>query len=97
MTFVDIIGITIEYCHMEGIKTSIGEGGRVVLPAAFRRALGVHVGDDVIMTLEDDGLRITTAAKAVKRAQALVKRYVKPARSLSKELLAERRSEAKRG
>jgi bifunctional DNA-binding transcriptional regulator/antitoxin component of YhaV-PrlF toxin-antitoxin module len=80
---------------MNGIKTSIGEGGRVVLPAVYRKALGVGVGDDVMVTLEDDGLRITTLAKALVRSQSLVKRYVKGKRSLSSELLRERRREAR--
>ena len=84
-------------CHMDGVKTSVGEGGRVVLPSAYRRALGVRVGDEVVVTLEDDGLRIMTLAKAVERAQALVKRFVKSRRSLSRELLRERRREASRG
>ena len=81
---------------MAGVKTAVGEGGRVVLPSAFRKALGVKVGDEVIMTLEDDGLRITTTAMAVKRSQALVRRYVKRTRSLSGELRRERRREADR-
>jgi bifunctional DNA-binding transcriptional regulator/antitoxin component of YhaV-PrlF toxin-antitoxin module len=80
---------------MDGVKTAVGQGGRVVLPSAFRKALGVDVGDEVILTLEDDGLRITTPAMAVKRSQMLVKRYVKPRRSLSRELLSERRREAR--
>ena len=46
--------------HMNGIKTVVADGGRVVLPAALRKALGVSVGDEVMITLEDDGLRITT-------------------------------------
>ena len=81
---------------MDGIKTAVGQGGRVVLPAAFRKALGIDVGDEVILTLEDNSLRITTAAMAVKRSQALVRQYVKRPRSLSSELLRERRREAKR-
>lgn len=79
---------------MNGIKTSIGEGGRVVLPSAYRKALGVGVGDEVVVTLEEDGLRIMTPAAAVERSQALVSRYVSGRRSLSRELLRERRSEA---
>jgi bifunctional DNA-binding transcriptional regulator/antitoxin component of YhaV-PrlF toxin-antitoxin module len=80
---------------MNGIKTSVGEGGRVVLPAAYRKALGVNVGDDVVITLEEDALRISTVAKTVQRSQAMVKRYVKSRRSLSAELLRERRREAR--
>lgn len=79
---------------MSGIKTLIGEGGRIVLPAAHRKALGLAVGDEVMVTLEDDALRITTPAKAIEQSQALVKRYVKGKRSLSAELLRERRREA---
>lgn len=79
---------------MNGIKTSIGDGGRVVLPSAYRKALGLGVGDEVVVTLDDDGLRITTLAGAVERSQALVTRYVGGRRSLSRELRRERRREA---
>jgi bifunctional DNA-binding transcriptional regulator/antitoxin component of YhaV-PrlF toxin-antitoxin module len=66
----------------------------LVLPSAYRRALGVGVGDEVVVTLEDDGLRIMTLGAAVKRSQALVSRYVSGRRSLSRELRRERRREA---
>ena len=79
---------------MNGIKTSIGEGGRVVLPSTYRKALGVGVGDEVVVTLEDAGLRIMTLAAAVERSQALVRRYVSGRRSLSRELRRERRRDA---
>ena len=82
---------------MDGIKTVVTDGGRVVLPAPLRKALGLSIGDEVMITLEDDSLRITTLARAVTRAQALVRRYVKPGRSLSGELLRERRRESRRG
>jgi len=81
--------------HMNGIRTSIGEGGRLVLPSAYRKALGVAVGDEVVMTLEDDGVRIMAVSKAVERSQALVRRFVKGKRSLSRELVRERRREAR--
>ena len=82
---------------MQGIRTSIGEGGRLVLPAAYRKALKLDVGDEVLVTLEDGAVRVTTLAGAVERSQALVKRYVKGRRSLSRELRRERRREAERG
>jgi len=66
----------------------------VVLPSAYRKALGVGVGDEVVVTLEDDGLRIMTLAAAVARSQALVSHYVSGRRSLSRELRRERRREA---
>ncbi len=78
---------------MEGITTRLGENGRVVIPAEYRRALGLASGDEVIMVLVDGEIHILTPAAAVKRARALIRRYIPPARRLADELLAERRSE----
>jgi bifunctional DNA-binding transcriptional regulator/antitoxin component of YhaV-PrlF toxin-antitoxin module len=67
-----------------------------VIPAEHRRALGLEIGDEVIVRVEDNELRILTRAEGVKRAQGLVRRHVKGSRSLVDELSAERRAEAKR-
>jgi AbrB family looped-hinge helix DNA binding protein len=75
---------------------SINENGRVVIPASYRRALGVKAGDKVILRLEDDELRITTMKRRIERAQRRVRTYVKPGVSLADELIAERREAAKR-
>ncbi len=81
---------------MSGISTKIAEGGRLVIPAAHRRALGLEIGDEVIVRVEDGELRILTRSEAVKRAQEKVRQHVKGNRSLVEELSAERRTEAKR-
>ena len=81
---------------MNGIRTKIAEGGRLVIPAEHRRALGLEVGDEVIVRVENGELRILTRGEAVKRAQEKVRRHVKPSRSLVDELSAERRAEAER-
>jgi len=69
---------------------------RAVIPAAFRKALGINPGDEVILRLEDDELRITTMKRRIERAQRHVRKYVKPGVSLVDELIAERREAAKR-
>lgn len=74
----------------------IGEGGRLVIPAPYRQALGVGEGDMVSLRLEDGELRILTPRQALRRAQVLVRRYVPAARSLADELIAERQQEARR-
>lgn len=79
---------------MNGVTTKIAEGGRLVIPSQYRRALGLETGDEVIVRAVDGELRILTRAEAVKRAQALVRRRVKKGRSLVAELSKERRSEA---
>ncbi len=78
------------------MRTRVAEGGRIVIPASFRRALGVAVGDDVILELEDGELRLFSPARAIKRAQEIVRNHVPQGRSLAAELLAERRAEAAR-
>jgi AbrB family looped-hinge helix DNA binding protein len=77
-------------------KLRINENGRVVIPAFFRKALGVNPGDEVLLRLEDDELRITTMKLRISRAQRQVRKYVKPGASLVDELIAERREAAKR-
>ena len=76
-------------------RLPVNENGRVVIPAAFRRALGINAGDEVVLRMEDDELRITTLKRRLERAQRLVRKHVKPGASLVDELIAERREEAK--
>ena len=70
--------------------------GRVLIPAEFRKALGVPTGGDLFVTWEDDGLRIATLKKNIQRAQRHAKQYAKPGVSVVDELIAERREAAKR-
>ena len=77
-------------------RLRVSENGRMVIPIAFRRAVGINAGDEVILRVEDDELRITTLKKRLERAQRLVHKYIKPGISLSDELIAERRREARR-
>ena len=67
-----------------------------MIPATWRRTLGIDVGDNVILVLDADGLRVLTPAQAVARAQAFVRGRVARGRVLSRELLDERKADAKR-
>jgi len=78
------------------IRTKLNKNGRIVIPADYRRALGLKPGAELILTLREGEVRILTPASAVKHAQSLVRRYVPRGRSLSKELISERRLEAAR-
>ena len=79
------------------VKMRVNENGRVVLPAAFRRALDIKPGDEVVGRIESGELRITTLKKRIEQAQRRVRRYVKPGTSLVDELIRDRREEARRG
>jgi antitoxin PrlF len=76
-------------------RMRVNENGRVVIPASFRRALGINVGDEVILRIVDDELRITTLRRRLQRAQQLVRKHVKPSTSLVDELIAERHEAAR--
>jgi bifunctional DNA-binding transcriptional regulator/antitoxin component of YhaV-PrlF toxin-antitoxin module len=67
-----------------------------VIPAQFRKALGILEGDTLMMTLDDGMIRILTPQKVIQRVQEMVRRYVPEGVSLADELIAERRAEAAR-
>jgi AbrB family looped-hinge helix DNA binding protein len=77
-------------------RMRVNENGRVVIPASYRKALGIKAGDEVILRMEDDELRITTMERRLDRARRRIRQYVKPGVSLADELIAERREAAKR-
>jgi AbrB family looped-hinge helix DNA binding protein len=76
-------------------RMRVNENGRVVIPAAFRKRLGIRVGDQVELRVVDDELRISTLRRNMERAQRLIRKYVKPGESLVDELIAERRQAAR--
>lgn len=79
---------------MRAVRTRLGEGGRLVIPADFRKALGLRAGDDVLVQLGKGELRVFAIQKAVRRAQEIVAKYVPADRSLVDELIEERRQQA---
>ena len=83
--------------HMATLRAHVrmSEGGRIVIPAAFRKALDVSPGDELILELVDGGVRIRTRTEGIRRAQAIAARY-KTDVSAVDELIAERRAEAAR-
>jgi bifunctional DNA-binding transcriptional regulator/antitoxin component of YhaV-PrlF toxin-antitoxin module len=78
---------------MYQIKTKLGEGGQIIIPPEYLQSLGLEVGDTIILRLEDGVMRIFTPIQAIRKAQELVSEYLPDGRSLSDELIAERRLE----
>ena len=76
-------------------RVRVGEKGRVVIPASFREALDIKVGDEVELRIEDNELRLSTLKTRLARAQQRLRRFIKPGRSLARELIAERREAAR--
>lgn len=76
-------------------RARINESGRIVIPSSFREALGINPGDELVLRVEDDAIRIATLKGELRRVRALVRRYIKPGTSLSRELIEERRKVAR--
>ena len=80
-----------------GQAVKIIDGGKLVIPAHMRRAMGITRGDTVMVELLPEGeLRVRPLAAAVRRAQAIVRESIKGDRSLAEELIRERKQEAER-
>lgn len=81
---------------MADFATHVTSGGRLVIPAKVRKALGIRYGDEVLIRLDEQAgeVRIMTRRDRVKRAQSLVSSQLEGHRSLAEELVEERHNEA---
>lgn len=75
-------------------KVRLGPEGRVLIPAPFREALGLSEGDTLVASLENGELSLLTLPAAVRRAQAIIRKFVPVGVSLVDELIDDRRKEA---
>lgn len=78
------------------IKVRVGPEGRVLIPAVLRERLGIKEGDALFARLENGELVFLTPEAAMRRARAIVRRFVPDDVSLVDELIEERRREAER-
>lgn len=80
---------------MTQASARISKGGRLVIPAEFRRAMEIEDGTNVVLTLENGSLHIRTVQNGIRQAQALFAKYnPKPGISIVDDFIAEKRAEA---
>lgn len=54
----------------------LGAGGRIIIPATYRKALSLHPGDELILSLEENGeIRLFRQSQAIQRIQAAAKKH----------------------
>lgn len=92
VTHVSVSGTT---TGMTAIPVKVGPKGRVVVPAAIRRELGIEEGTGLMARVGGERIILTPRAAALRRLQELVTSVVPRDRSLADELIAERREEAR--
>ena len=79
---------------MQSQRVKVVEGGKLVIPAAFRRQMGITPGDTVILELDEGELRVRSLSSAIRRVQERMRELNPEGRLLSEELIADRRVEA---
>jgi AbrB family looped-hinge helix DNA binding protein len=77
-------------------RITLGDRGRLVLPADIRRRLDLHPGDEMVVDVEEPGsVRLVSRRALAKRDQGAFA-DLRGSRSLVDELLADRRREVQR-
>ena len=67
-----------------------------MIPARYRRELGIEDGDQVVLRVEGGELCVAKPSQAMQRFRELVRQYVPQGTMASEDLIAERRAEAER-
>ena len=79
------------------MAVALDQAGRLVLPAAVRKALGLKPGSRLILSVEGQVVKLTPMREAIRKAQAILAPYrPKDGRLVSDELVADRHEEYRR-
>ena len=80
----------------ESYVLHLGDRGRLVLPSRLRKRLALKTGEELVLTLDDNGaMHLTTRRQRLDKLQGMFA-TIQPHRRLSDELIRERRQEARR-
>ncbi|MYB08276.1 MAG: AbrB/MazE/SpoVT family DNA-binding domain-containing protein [Gemmatimonadetes bacterium] len=82
--------------HPDTERVVIDAAGRLVVPARFRRALGIRGRETVVVGMVGDSLRVHTVDGGLERLQRLARRKRPGGTSAVDAFIAERRHEAGR-
>ena len=77
-------------------RVRVDPAGRVVVPAGFRKALGIRNGQELLMSLDDGFVRLQTIDAALERVREIARKKRTGRTSVVDEFIAERPAEAVR-
>ena len=77
------------------VKSKIVKGGKVSIPAVYRKSLRLKEGDEIVFNLNDNELTLTPVKATLQKVREMINRYHDPNISLVDKLIAERKLEAK--
>src|ERR1039458_9914477 len=82
---------------METYTTRLEKSGRILIPAAVRRQLGLSEGSQVLVKVEESGtLQVTSRSQALSKVREEIRRYIPAGQDLAGELIRDRRAEVER-
>lgn len=76
-------------------KAKIVKGGKISIPAIYRKVLHLKEGDEMVFNLNNNELTLTPIKANLKKVQEMINKYHSADISLVDKLIAERRVEAK--
>jgi AbrB family looped-hinge helix DNA binding protein len=75
-------GLSEEGAPFEGASPAVqqvvelGAGGRLVIPAPMRKALGMKIGDRLTVRLDGNQVSVYTYEEAIRQAREIVEKYL---------------------
>ena len=82
---------------MESYTIRLEKSGRILIPAAVRRQLGLSEGSQVLVKVGAQGaLLVTSRSHALAKAREEIRRYIPTGRDLVEELIQDRRADVER-
>ncbi|MBT4879390.1 MAG: AbrB/MazE/SpoVT family DNA-binding domain-containing protein [Alphaproteobacteria bacterium] len=76
---------------MKTYRAKIGEGGRIVIPAFFRKELQIEIGEEIVLKLQEGEIKMVPLKESLLRARNLVKKFNPTNESLVQKLLDDRK------
>ena len=80
--------------HFKSKRVHVDAAGRIVLPATIRKALEIHSGDVLMMSVKDRSVRLHTVDAGLERVRAIARRKRATDSNMVDQFIAERRTEA---
>lgn len=80
--------------HTEHV--TVGVDGRVVIPAAFRKEIGIRPGDTLVLESDGDSLLVRSYDRVLLETQDYFRQFLAPGESVVDGLIGDRRAEATR-
>ena len=77
-------------------RATVGENGRIILPVKIRKQLNIVSGDQIMLVLDDEELKLVTLSNKVRHFQEMVKKRNKGNISLVESLKNSRKKDAER-